>query len=168
LEVIVKKGLMLSVISILFLTSFLGCGAVFHGTRQTIQANSAPNGAKIEIMPTGSRYTTPASINLERKLNYVLSFSKEGYKPATFEIQKSLSGGILVMDVLFTGLLGVIVDAATGAWYNLSPEVATVSLEKDGISEGPDKIEIHISLKEDKLRIDSGDERVDVNVEESE
>ena len=163
-----KKGLMLSVVSILFVTSFLGCGAVIHGTRQNVRAISAPSGASIEIMPTGTKYTTPASISLERKLNHVLTFSKEGYKPATFEIQKRLSGGILIMDVLITGPLGVIVDAVTGAWYNLSPEVATVSLEKDGISEGPEKIEIHISLNKDNLSIDSGKERVDVNVDEEE
>jgi hypothetical protein len=43
-----------------------------------------------------------------------------------------MQGGILVLDILFTGLIGVIVDAVTGAWYKLSPETATVSLTSLG------------------------------------
>lgn len=147
--------------------NLMGCGAILHGTRQTVQANSAPSGAKIEVSPTNEQYTTPASMSLERKNNYVLTFSKEGYTSAKFNIQKKLSGGMLVLDILFTGLLGVIVDAATGAWYNLSPEVATVSLERFGAIDGPEQIRVSIRLEGNTLHIDSDEPGVNVKVEET-
>jgi hypothetical protein len=149
------------------LVTLTGCGAIFNGTRQTIQANSAPSAATIEVSPTDEEYTTPASMSLERKSNYVLTFSKEGYTSAKFNIQRKLSGGILVLDVLFTGLLGVIVDAATGAWYNLSPEVATVSLERLGAIDGPQQIHLRIRSKGDKLHIESDEPGVSVRVEQT-
>jgi len=158
------------VITALFLliVSFTDCGVIFHGTRQVIQANSSPSGAKIEVSPSKEEYTTPASMNLERKNNCVLTFSKKGYTSATFNIQKKLSAGPVVLDVLFTGLLGVIVDAATGAWYNLSPEVATVSLERLGAIDGPDKIQVHIAVNGDSVNINSDQPGVNVRVEPGE
>ena len=153
-------------ICFLFATIF-GCGAIINGTRQNIQANSSPSGATISVSPTNEEYTTPASMSLERKNNYVLNFSKEGYTSAKFNIHKKLSGGMLVLDILFTGLLGVIVDGATGAWYNLMPDVATVSLEKIGDVEGPEEIDINISLNENKLRIESNEPGVKIKVEQT-
>lgn len=162
-----KRQITTFVLLFFLFVNFMGCGAILHGTRQTIQLNSAPSGAKVSISPTNEEYTTPASISLERKNNYVLTFSKEGYTPAKFNIQKKLSGGILVLDILFTGLLGVIVDAATGAWYNLSPEVATVSLERFGVVDGPEQILVHIHVEGDTLHIDSDQPGVSVKVEET-
>ena len=150
----------------LLVVTLMGCGAILQGTRQTIQANSAPSAATIAVSPTNEEYTTPASMSLERKNNYVLTFSKEGYTSAKFNIQKKLSGGMLVLDVLFTGLLGVIVDAATGAWYNLSPEVASVSLERLGAIGGPEEILVRIRLKGDTLCIESDEPGVNVRVEQ--
>src|SRR6266576_3115466 len=55
-------------------------------------------------------------------------------------------GVIVVADVLLTGLIGVIIDAATGAWSKLSPETATVSLTKIGMVSGPDTITVGIKV----------------------
>jgi hypothetical protein len=83
---------------------------------------------------------------LERKTSYVLNFSKDGYSPATFPLQSHVRGGIVVADVLLTGLIGVIIDAATGAWSKLSPESATVSLTKLGMVSGADTITVGIKV----------------------
>lgn len=144
-----------------------GCGAIFNGTRQTIQANSSPSGSILKTEPGNLQFTTPASFSLERKNDYVLTFSKEGYAPATFHLQKSMQAGVLILDVLFTGLVGVVVDAATGAWYKLTPEVATVSLEKKIASvEGPDRIEIQITKSKKGVHVEANSSAVQVHVEE--
>ena len=161
-----KRQISIIVTFCLFFVTLFGCGAIINGTRQTIQANSSPSGAMITISPTNEEYTTPASLSLERKNNYVLDFTKEGYTSAKFNIHKELSGGILVLDILF-GLVGVIVDGATGAWYNLSPEAATVSLERLGAVDGPEEIQVHILLKGDTLRIKSDEPGVKVKVEQT-
>jgi hypothetical protein len=136
--------------------SHAGCGLVFNGNRQSILVQSSPAAAKLTTEPATGDYTTPTTLNLERKSSYTLNFSKEGYSPATFQIQNHTRGGIVVLDVLLTGLVGVVVDAATGAWDALSPEAATVSLTKVASIEGPDSITVGITVGSSggKMRLD--------------
>lgn len=131
---------------------FTGCAAISQGTKQTIPVQTSPNAVSVGV--SGMSYTTPTTLELERKNEYVLSFSKEGYESAQVRITKHLSGGYLVADILLTGLLGVVIDAATGAWYNLKPETVTVSLAKIGSVSGPDEIEIAIEGIDKSGRLD--------------
>lgn len=126
------------------LLSGSNCGAIFKGSRQSIQVQTSPSAVSLTLTPSAGNYTTPTTLNVERKNNYVLTFSKEGYEDTKFEIQKHLSGGILALDILFTGLIGVVIDAATGAWYNLKPEAITVNLARIGMGPGPENIEVAI------------------------
>jgi hypothetical protein len=122
-----------------------GCGAVLHGTRQTVEVQSSPSGAKIETSPPSGVFTTPATLNLERN-SHVLTFTSPGYAPSTYNITNGIGVGTVVADVLLTGLLGVVVDAVTGAWYGLNAESANVTLSK--VNGGPDDADaIHISIR---------------------
>ncbi len=122
-----------------------GCGAMFNGSSKVIEVQGSPEGAKISGNPDIGSYTLPASLSLSRKNSYVLTFSKEGYKDAKVNIKASAQFGIIVLDVLLTGLIGVVVDAATGSWNGLSPDQVSVSLEKADMSViGPERIEITI------------------------
>ena len=122
-----------------------GCGAILHGSRQNISVQSSPAGASISTSPASGSFTTPTNLVLERKNSYVLNFSNPGYTTATFNIQNNISVGVVVADILLTGLVGVIVDAATGSWYNLTPESATVTLTRMGSGDGPETISVQIS-----------------------
>jgi hypothetical protein len=122
-----------------------GCGAIFNGSSQTVSARSAPEGAQITVEPGGMKYTTPTEMSLERKNSYVLTFRKAGYSDASVTVRKKASAGIIILDVLFTGLIGVIVDAATGSWNSLSPEDVTATLTKvDAAVEGPEQILVQV------------------------
>ena len=90
-----------------------GCGAMFGGSRQTVHVDASPP-SSVTVVQTGMTQNTPTTISLPRKDNYVLTFEKDGYEPKKVEVQRKMRGGILVLDILFTGLLGVVVDAATG------------------------------------------------------
>jgi hypothetical protein len=59
-------------------------------------------------------------------------------------IHNGIGPGTLVADILL-GLVGVIVDAATGAWYGLSPENGSVTLVRIGGNEN-DADAIHIAI----------------------
>ncbi len=112
-------------------------------------------------------------MSLERKHNYTLTFTRDGYEPATFQINHTIRGGIVVLDILFTGLIGGVVDAATGGWYKLEPKSAVVALTRaDGFANGPETIEINISVgsSEDgknKVSIDATRPDVLVRVEQN-
>ena len=168
--VLVRKILSL-VCVVAVIAAFPGCGVIFGGTRQSVHVTSAPDGAMVTTQPPTAEHATPTSLSLERKNNYTLTFAKEGYRPATAEVQKSLRGGILVLDVLFTGLLGVIIDAATGAWHKLGPENVTVSLTKlSADMPGPDSIDVTLRTSNEERKgaavaIDSTAPGVTVTVE---
>jgi len=120
----------------------------------------------VSVDVNGDDYTTPTALDLERKNEYVLTFSKEGYEQARIRISKHLSGEFLILDVLFTGLVGVVVDGTTGSWYNLKPESVTVSLNKVSAGPGPDKIKIAIegSGQQNELEIKSSVPGVNIQV----
>lgn len=128
------------------------CGTLVGGTRQIVRVNSDPTAAKVTTNPTTTDYVTPASISLERKNSYVLTFTKTGYSTKEVIIEKQMRGGVLVADILLFPI-GVIVDAITGAWYRLTPDPMSASLAKQSAAiDGPDEIEITV-------RSDKGDRR---------
>jgi len=131
-----------------------GCGAILHGSRQNIDVQSSPNGATVETAPSTGTYTTPTNLNLERKNSYVLTFSSPGYNPATFNLTHSVGTGTVIADVLLTGLIGVLVDGLTGAWYGLNPESANVTLTRAGNGDGPAEIHIHLTESNGGSRVD--------------
>jgi hypothetical protein len=123
---------------------FAACGTVMHGARQDIAVQSSVPGAIVQTSPTSVSVAAPGTISLERKNNYVLTFTAPGYAPATVNVTNSIGIGTVIADVLLTGLVGVVVDGMTGSWYGLNPEVASVTLVKQVGTIGPD--EIHIQL----------------------
>lgn len=154
------------ILGLLFVTTIVstGCGAITQGTRQAIPVQSSPGAVSIDV--NGAKHTTPTTLNLERKNEYILKFSKEGYEPVSIQITRHLSGGYLVFDILL-GLAGVIIDAATGGWYNLKPESVMVSLNKISAGTvGPTEIEIAIKSagQSGVLEIDSSVPEIEIQV----
>ena len=122
-----------------------GSGTLMGGTTQTISVATVPSSATLTTVPSSGQFTTPASLELERKNSYTLVATRDGYTEARAQLQRKMRTGPLLADIFLTGLLGVIVDAATGGWYQLTPENVTISLEQlDPAMPGPDRIEGHI------------------------
>ena len=157
-------------VSLLFIPLFFlfGCGAMFQGSSQTVGIQSTPSGAKVTGSPGIGEYTTPASVTLSRKNSYDLTFTKDGYKPATAHIHATAKFGYILLDVLFTGLVGVVVDAATGSWNGLTPETVIVSLEKEDMGAiGPDKIEVQLSAIGSDIQIVSDGSPIEIRITKS-
>ena len=160
--------------AIVFMGSgFVGCGAMFNGSTKSVNVLASPSGTKVTTQPATGDFVAPTTLQLERKHSYTLTFAKEGYTPASVQVTKKAQFGMIFLDVFFTGLIGVVVDAATGSWNNLSPDQVSVSLEKleNTSIDGPDTIEISLtsesaSTEQDKFLINSS-EPVGVSVEVS-
>ena len=107
---------------------FSNCATLFKGTTEEVRFSSEPQGAQVFI--NGAlRGETPLSFKLECKKTYIIEFRKEGYKPRTYNIANHIGPGWIILDV-FTGLIGIIVDASTGAWYSLDQKNVDAILEK--------------------------------------
>lgn len=119
-----------------------GCGTIMNGTRQTVAIQSTPAGATVSAVPASGTTTTPGSMVLERKNNYVLTFTADGYEPAEAHLRREMRTVILVLDIL-AGVVGVVVDAVTGGWYQLEPETVSVTLRS---SSGLEDITVRLSI----------------------
>jgi hypothetical protein len=127
-----------------------GCGTVLHGSRQDIVVQSSAPGTTVQSSPVSVAVAAPGTLSLERKNNYVLTFTAPGYAPAAVNVTNSIGVGTVIADVLLTGLIGVVVDGLTGSWYGLNPETASPTLVKLAGTVGPNEIHIrlgHVSPK---------------------
>jgi hypothetical protein len=73
--------------------------------------------------------TTPIRLKLESKRTYIIEFKKEGYETKVFTITNHVGVGWVILDVI-GGLIPVVVDAITGAWYELDQDAVNAILEK--------------------------------------
>jgi hypothetical protein len=132
----------------ILLTGLSGCGLILGGgSRQTIPVQASPADTKVSTTPESGDYTAPTTLDLKRNTDYTLRFAKDGYSPATVQLQSHVRAGYVVADVLLTGLIGVVVDAATGGWSKLTPETASVSMTKVALQPGPDSVTVGLTLR---------------------
>lgn len=132
----------------LLLTALSGCGLILGGgSRQTIQVQASPTDTKISTTPETGQYSAPTTLDLKRNTDYTIRFAKDGYSPASIQLESHVRAGYVVADVLLTGLVGVVVDAASGGWSKLSPESATVTLTKVALGSGPDSVTVGLTLR---------------------
>ena len=119
-----KSIIYLSVISCLFLTT--SCATLFTGTKQTVQINSKPPGAKIQIDGI-DRGTTPAAIKLKKKSDgQVVTLKLDGYETKTIVPETSFNAVSILnlTNILFWGI-----DLLSGAVYKYDPRFYEIELE---------------------------------------
>jgi len=107
---------------------FSSCATMIKGNLEQVSFNSDPQ--KAEIWVNGKKMgATPLSLILVSKRNYTIYFKKDGYTTKTFNITNHIGTGWIILDIFF-GFIPVVVDAATGAWYNFDQNNINMLLEK--------------------------------------
>lgn len=101
------------------LTMLSACGAIFSSSTATINVNSEPQGAEVVVNgnPMGR---TPLQTQVSNRETQTIQLRFQDGKVSTCVLPAKLGAGYVVLDVLFTGLIGVIVDAVTNGWTELS------------------------------------------------
>lgn len=121
-----KMTAIICLLSFILITTH--CAFVFKGERRDIRFNSEPEGARVFI--NGEFYgRTPVKLELEPEESYVIEFRREGYEPVTRQLTNHVGVGWVILDVV-TGLVPVLVDALTGAWYEFDQTYLNVILER--------------------------------------
>ncbi len=123
------KLLMLLLLLVSFIT-YSGCATLFSGSREEISFSSEPDGAKV-VVNGHDKGTTPLKITLKKSKEHKIEFVKEGYEKKSFKLTYSLGAGWLILDIL-AGLIGIIVDAATGNWNGFDEDSYKAVLEPTG------------------------------------
>ena len=111
--------------------STMGCAAIFAGGNQKdVHMDAEPRGAEVYV-DGALRGQTPVVLELDRRKSHTVVFKLDGYQDATCQLNASAGAGWIVLDILLTGLIGVIVDAATGAWNSIGDAMCSVRLTAD-------------------------------------
>lgn len=110
----------------------VGCASIVHQTTQQVPVTSNPPGAAITVacgdVNNDPKLVTPAVVTVHRKPNHCsIALAKTGYQPAEVSLKKKMSGWY-IGNILFGGIIGLIVDAANGAMYDRTPTPVDVTL----------------------------------------
>ena len=105
-----------------------GCATIIKGRDEKVSFNSNPSHAKVYV--NGALVgRTPLQIRLESRLTYNIEFRETGYENRTVVITNSIGAGWIILDVLW-GFWPVVIDAATGNWYQLDQTHVNAALEE--------------------------------------
>jgi hypothetical protein len=123
------KGLQ-QAIAVLLIGCLAGCGTLFTGTTQTVQINSVPSGATVQVNGT-YRGLTPTPVTLKKgSVGQMVTLNKEGYKQKSFQPQTVFNKvGLLNFATLYLLPISWLVDSCTGALYKYDPVFYDIQLK---------------------------------------
>ncbi len=137
------------------LATAVGCATIMQGSKQQIAISSTPTGASVRV-DTTSFGTTPVTVALRRKDKHVIQITMDGYQPFELTTSRSTSGWVWG-NIVFGGLIGLVVDASTGGMYKLKPEDVQATLAQGAAQVTRDKDVLYIGIV---LEVKPGWERI--------
>ena len=108
------------------------CATIMHGTSQQVGINSQPPGATV-VVDSQTAGTTPVAAKLARKRSHRITVTMPGYQQFEMVTTRKTSGWVWG-NIVFGGLIGLIVDASTGGLYDVRPEQVNAQLARTGAS----------------------------------
>lgn len=115
---------------LLVLATTTGCAAILGTKQKNFDLNSNPPGADVYL--NGNRLgSTPLKVKLSNQATHTFVFRRQGYQEATCTLNRGTGAGWVVLDVL-TGLVPIVIDAATGSWSQTKGNGCLQSLEPGG------------------------------------
>jgi hypothetical protein len=103
-----------------------GCATVVRGVNQDVEFKSEPSSATVRLAQGGT-CVTPCEIEMRRGRDSMVTYTLEGFEPASVYMQSRLDGAI-AGNVIAGGLIGGIVDGSNGASNSLHPSPVYVRL----------------------------------------
>lgn len=118
---------MLKTILIFPLAMLSACATLVNGSSQNVTVSTNPPGASCTLDRVGARVgaipATPGSVRLDKSKNdLAVTCSKDGYQTATVAHPPSFSGATFG-NIIAGGVIGVVVDAASGANYTYPDDI---------------------------------------------
>jgi hypothetical protein len=116
-----------------------GCASVTRGTTENLSIASTPSGAEAIISGLENPTTclTPCSVVVKRNADISVTVQKPGFEPQTIPLTREIQGtgaAGFAGNVLAGGVVGMGVDAVTGAARDHKPNPVIVTLQPNGPS----------------------------------
>ena len=120
---------------ILIAGSLSACATVVRGTTEDVVINYTPADANVSTSLNHSCNTSPCTVNVKRKDVFTVTASKPGFQTQSVEVNRKLSkrgAAGIAGNVVAGGLIGVGVDAASGATLDHYPNPVIIDLLPNG------------------------------------
>jgi hypothetical protein len=130
-----KKLFLLTAVAVLLSGFLSGCALLFKGDSARVTFNSNPQGASV-LIDGNAIGLTPTEALLKTNRSYTITFRLAGQQERTYILNNRVGALWIVLDVL-GGLFPLIIDAATGAWYEFDETNINVSLTPSTMNHGP-------------------------------
>jgi hypothetical protein len=122
----------------------LGCASVTRGTTENISISTTPSGATAEIagleIPTAC--VTPCVVQAKRNADITVAINKDGYEPQIIPLTKEVpatGAAGFAGNILAGGLVGMGVDAVTGAAQDHKPNPVIITLKPLAAASAPSR-----------------------------
>ena len=128
---LMKKLVLLGLVASLGLG---GCATITRTEHDAWTVKTTPGSAAVKTSNGFACDATPCTFRMERKAEFDVTITKPGYKTWSGHVIHKVSGGGgagMAGNVLVGGLIGVAVDANSGAMFDLVPNPLEVTLEKN-------------------------------------
>jgi hypothetical protein len=115
------------------------CATITRGTDEQVQFMSEPSGAEVTTTLGSGCPATPCTLMIPRKDQFVATFKMPGYRSENVMVGTRMSGGGtagMVGNALVGGIIGVAVDASSGASMDHFPNPVVVSLVPSALPSG--------------------------------
>ena len=118
--------------SVLALSFTSACATLSRGSTDVLLVNSTPRDVTVRTTKGMHCTGTPCSFTMPRRTDTTVYITKEGCRPVEVHVTSKISNGggtALAGNLLIGGLGGVVVDSATGAGHDLTPNPINVTME---------------------------------------
>lgn len=133
--------------TLIVIGSLPGCATIVNGRTQDVALGSNPPAARVTL--ENIQTTTPGRVTLRRNQDYDLVFTKEGFPDRTAMLKKTGSWWMLA-NVIFGGVIGLIVDLTSGGGYKLVPESVDMDMATGAVKEVKEKKVVERNVEEKK------------------
>lgn len=123
------------------------CATVIRGTADQIGFNSTPSGAEVHTS-NGLGCVTPCTLAIKKTDEFVATFEKPGFIPQQVPVTREVVGGGVAAtagNIIVGGVVGLGVDAVTGAGFEHTPNPVSVVLEPVRPAQAPSSIPASIA-----------------------
>jgi hypothetical protein len=145
---------MVFILPVMFMAS---CGTIIHGTTQQIGISSNPSNGSVTI--NGQQFgNTPMIIHLSRKDSHMIRIELDGYHAYETTLTRSTSGWVWG-NIVFGGLIGLVIDASSGGMYILTPDQVTAEMRARSSFTSPDSDDLYMAVV---LEADPSWEKIDI------
>lgn len=116
--------------------SVSACGSITRGTTEKMAFLTEPPGAQMVTDKGYACPATPCSLEVDRSDEFDVTFTKPGYQPQMVPVRTKVAGtgaAGFAGNVLVGGVIGMGVDAATGAALDHTPNPVNATLVPDAL-----------------------------------